>query len=573
MSQTTLHPSQIKNDISLSTTDEKGKKTSKKPSKSGIFTVSRKMTIVASLAAATIIIALSVIAVVNQTNSLNQLGSKSFITITKLLSKNIGGGLKWGKKDAVEAIYKDFVKSDGDAITQLVTFNAAGEPFTTYSANNGASVDLSNAPKWIDSTGTEAYSISMENYVVAAIPVFSGKNNDFVGTLAIAWSNQQIQDSIFAAELQIFYFAIAALIAVIALMIYTARSLIGKPLEEMNQVMSQLAKGNNQVEVPYLSRQDDIGLIAKAVLVFKENALNQVSLEAEKDQTSKASHDREIYVDQLIQDFRTNISTGLEYVTNNSSEMKDTADTLFNISHETSEQATLATSASEEASTNVATVAAAAEELSSSISEITRQVEQTSKIVVSANETTEITNTQIINLAEKSQRIGDVISLIQDIAEQTNLLALNATIEAARAGEMGKGFAVVATEVKSLANQTAKATEEISAQISDIQISTSGAVKGINKITDIMQEVNDYTTSIGSAVGEQNLATIEISENVANASNGTQEMATSIAEISQSIKQTNVSADEVTQASSQMNTQIDELKNSITDFLNKVAAA
>ena len=545
----------------------------KKNHKSGLFTVSRKMTLIASLAAGIIIIALSVISIFTQSSSLDQLGSKSFVTITKLLSKNIGGGLKWGKMDAVEAVYKEFVKTDGKDIAKLITFNAEGQTFTTYSADGQADIDLSKAPDWAKSAESGVYAENISGYMVAAIPVFSGKNNDFVGTLAIAWSNQQIQNSVFEAGLLMVYFSIAALIAIIALMVFAASSLIGKPLSAMNQVMSRLAKGENQIEIPYLSRKDDIGLIAKAVLVFKENALNQAKLEVEKNQNNQANHDRQNYIDQLIQDFKTNISAGLESVSNNSGEMKITADTLFDISNETTQQATFAASASEEASANVATVAAAAEELSSSISEISRQVEQTGKIVEDATRTTNATNQQVVSLAEKSQRIGAVVSLIQDIAEQTNLLALNATIEAARAGEMGKGFAVVASEVKSLANQTAKATEEISAQVSDIQASTHEAVQGINQITDIMQEVNNYTSSIGNAVSEQNDATIEISENVAQASNGTQEMASSMANISESIKQTNISADQVTQVSAQMNSQIDELKSSITDFLNKVAAA
>ncbi|MBL1421515.1 MAG: methyl-accepting chemotaxis protein [Alphaproteobacteria bacterium] len=541
--------------------------------KPGLFTVSRKMTLIASIAAIIIIVALSGISIFNQSNSLNQLGSKSFVTITKLLAKNIGGGLKWGKIDAVEAVYQQFAKTDGKDIAKLVTFSADGQQFTNYSVDQQANIDLSNAPEWAKSAESGAYSKHIGDYVIAAVPVFSGKGNDFVGTLAIAWSNQQIQSSVNTASLQMVFFSIAALIALVVLMVFAASSLIGKPLAEMNQVMSRLAKGRNEIEIPYLSRQDDIGLIAKAVLVFKENALDQAALEVEKNQSNQANQERQVYIDQLIQDFKGNISTGLENVSNNSGEMKITADTLFNISNDTTQQATSAASASEEASSNVATVAAAAEELSSSISEITRQVEQTRKIVGDASITTEQTNKQVVSLAEKSQRIGDVVSLIQDIAEQTNLLALNATIEAARAGEMGKGFAVVASEVKSLANQTAKATEEISAQVTDIQTSTQDAVQGINQITNIMKEVSDYTSSIGDAVSEQNLATIEISENVAQASSGTQEMAASMSDISSSIKQTNVSANEVTQASTQMNGQIDELKTSITDFLTKVAAA
>lgn len=574
MSQNTMHPDHtISEQIIPSPTNLAADKINTKTSQPGPFTVSRKMTLIASLAAATIIIALSILAVINQTNSLNNLGSKSFVTISKLLGKNIGGGLKWGKIDAVEAVYKDFVKTDGQAIAQLVTFNASGEVFTSYSTNAEVQIDLAQAPQWAKSAQSDAYSKTLAHHVVAAIPVYSGKNNDFVGTLAIAWSDDQIQSSILDAKLQMLYFAIAALIAVIALMIYTARSLIGKPLEAMNHTMSQLAKGNNHVEIPYLSRKDDIGLVAKAVLVFKENALEQEVLETEKKQNNESNQNRQTYIDNLITKFKGDVSDSLTNVSQNSKAMNSIADRLTEISTSTSVQANSATSASEESSTNVSTVAAAAEELSSSISEITRQVEETGKIVQNANKTTVKTNAQVVSLAEKSLRIGAVVSLIQDIAEQTNLLALNATIEAARAGEMGKGFAVVASEVKSLANQTAKATEEISAQVTDIQSSTKEAVQGIEEISQIMNEVGEYTNSIGCSVTEQNIATTEISENITRASVGTQEMAHNISNISDSVEQTNMSAIDVTQASSEMNTQIDDLQISIKDFLDKVAAA
>lgn len=348
---------------------------------------------------------------------------------------------------------------------------------------------------------------------------------------------------------------------------------ITKPLKILTNSMATLSTGDTSIDVAGQDRKDEVGQMAKAVEQFRQNAIQQEKLEAEKNENSQKNSQRQLYVDDLIANFRTTITDGLENVTNNGSEMKNTADAMSDLSNATSEQANLASSASEEASTNVSTVAAAAEELSSSITEITRQVEQTNMIVQKAADTTEITNQQIISLADKSQKIGDVVSLIQDIAEQTNLLALNATIEAARAGEMGKGFAVVASEVKSLANQTAKATEEISAQVNDIQASTNEAVKGISEITEIMSDVNQYIDAIEASVVEQNNATIEISNNVAQASNGTQDTATNIASISDSIRKTNESANNVASASMQMNAQVGDLKTSVNEFLDKVASA
>lgn len=310
-----------------------------------------------------------------------------------------------------------------------------------------------------------------------------------------------------------------------------------------------------------------------AVTEANEAQKKAEALSLERNKAGDESHQRQVAIDVLIQTFKASVADSLQSVSDHSGEMKQIAADLSDMSGEASGQITLASSASDEASNNVNTVAVAAEELSSSISEITRQVEQTNDIVQRASETTAKTNDQVLSLAEKSQKIGDVVSLIQDIAEQTNLLALNATIEAARAGEMGKGFAVVASEVKSLANQTAKATEEIAGQVTDIQNSTKDAVSGIEEITRIMVEVNEYTSTIGSSVTQQNDATMEISENVAQASSGTQEVANNMTNISNVIENTRESARKVADVSENMNDQVDTLKASINDFLKNVASA
>ncbi|NRA88482.1 MAG: Cache 3/Cache 2 fusion domain-containing protein [Rhizobiales bacterium] len=403
-------------------------------------------------------------------------------------------------------------------------------------------------------------------------PIFAADNKQVIGILYVGIVKSRV-DAILndiSSGLLIAIILVSAVLLVLAFFICRA---ILRPIPVMTQILTTIANNETIKEIPYDKQPNEIGDMARAIAILAQNNTERQQLEQERDINSKSSEDRQVYVDGLISDFRSTITDGLENVTKNSLDMKSTADELSRISNATSEQATLASGASEEASTNVGTVASAAEELSSSISEITRQVEQTTSIVQKAADTTEATNQKIVSLAEKSQRIGDVVSLIQDIAEQTNLLALNATIEAARAGEMGKGFAVVASEVKSLANQTAKATEEISGQVADIQAATVDAVKGIKEITEIMAEVNDYTNAIGSSVAEQNSATIEISNNVAQASNGTQEMASSMSNISASIDETSSSANNVATASTEMNAQVDMLKSSVNDFLSKVASA
>ncbi len=377
----------------------------------------------------------------------------------------------------------------------------------------------------------------------------------------------------FLADLQISLILSIIIFLIVIAIAFNIIKNIASPLVTLTDAMNKLAVGNTDLGKLDTNRRDEFGQMASAIEGFRESAIEQVSLETQKSETSEKSANRQKYIDQLIEEFRAGISQGLENVTSNSTDMQSTANSLSDISDQSSSQADNATLSAESASNNVATVAVAAEELSSSIGEISRQVEQTNSIIQKASETTKTTNQQVLSLAEKSQRIGDVVKLIQDIAEQTNLLALNATIEAARAGEMGKGFAVVASEVKSLASQTAKATEEISTQISDIQSSTNDAVSGISEISNIMADVDNYTNEIASSVNEQNSATLEISENVGKASQGTQEMAKSIENITNSISKTNISANQVASASSSMSNQVDALKTSVDSFLSKVSAA
>lgn len=365
----------------------------------------------------------------------------------------------------------------------------------------------------------------------------------------------------------------AALLAALATLgLFFARS-ITKPISRLTRVMGDLASGDLDVEIEGSERSDELGEMARAVEVFKESGIERRRLETASEAEQRQSEERQGRVDGLILNFRETVSAALEVVAANTTEMSATANTLTSIANDTSGQANEAANASQSASENVQAVAAAAEQLAASIEEISRQVAKTNTIVNEANDATNATNEKVANLATAAQKIGDVISLIQDIAEQTNLLALNTSIEAARAGEAGKGFAVVASEVKSLANQTATATEEISAQIADIQSSTSEAVTAIEQIAKTMGEVNSYTASIASAVEEQGAATAEISQSVAQAAKGTEQVVGSMGIVTNSIGETNQSASQVLTASEDVSKQAHTLKSTIDKFLSDVAAA
>jgi hypothetical protein len=293
---------------------------------------------------------------------------------------------------------------------------------------------------------------------------------------------------------------------------------------------------------------------------------------AEQERAAILEHEqRRTAIDAAIAAFRPMVEKLLSRVSGSAASMRDTAGKLFGSSDQTSQRADGAVNAFNEASSNVETAAVAAEELSHSIAEISRQLTHTSDIVRLATDEARATDGEIAGLADGAQKIGEVVKLIRDIADQTNLLALNATIEAARAGEAGRGFAVVASEVKSLAVQTAKATEDIANHILAVQHSTGGAVEAIRKIATRMQEINQYTSAVAAAIEEQNSATGEISHNVASAAQGSGHVVEVLNEVVGAATETRVSAEVVRDASQTVETAVSNLRLEVEDFLKKVA--
>jgi methyl-accepting chemotaxis protein len=301
-----------------------------------------------------------------------------------------------------------------------------------------------------------------------------------------------------------------------------------------------------------------------------EDVTDQRKAEEERS-AIRQQEQRRAAIDTAIAAFRPKVESLLTSVSDNASTMRTTAATLFNSSGHTSERAEGAVHSFHEASTNVETAAVAADELSRSIAEISRQLTHASEIVNMATSEAHSTDGEMAELADGAQKIGDVIKLIRTIAGQTNLLALNATIEAARAGEAGKGFAVVASEVKSLAVQTAKATEDIANHIQSVQASTASAVKAIRQITARMQEINQHTAAVASSVEQQNAATSEISLNVASAAEGTGHVVSVLGEVSGAATETRSSAELVLNASETVESVVSNLRGEVEDFLKKVA--
>ncbi len=381
-----------------------------------------------------------------------------------------------------------------------------------------------------------------------------------------------------AAELISFVQMKASIIAVFSIVLGAALAfligrMISKPIISMTDTMKDLADGNNEVDIPGTGRGDEIGSMASAVEVFKMNAIERVRLEEEQRKEQQAKEARAKRVEEMISKFDSTATSNLSSLSAAAQEMSSTAQSMAETADRTSAAAGNVSAATQEASTNVQTVASATEELSSSIQEISGQVSESSRIVNKAqDQATETTNT-VQSLTEAAGRIGDVIDIINNIAEQTNLLALNATIEAARAGDAGKGFAVVASEVKTLANQTSKATEEIGTHISKMQEVTGEAARAIEEIASTIGDINAIAATISAAVEEQGAATGEISRNVQEASSGTDQVTQNIAGVSEDVQMTNQAANDVKTASGEVAQLADQLEVTMRDFLEKVKAA
>ena len=363
----------------------------------------------------------------------------------------------------------------------------------------------------------------------------------------------------------------AALLAAIAWIVI---GFVVRPLARITAMMDAVAGGDLDRTVEGAARKDEIGSLARSLEAFRAKGLELRRMEAESEAVKQAAEaERKAALVRMADAFEANVGTIVETVSSASTQLQATAQSMSAATEETARQSTVVAAASEQATANVQTVAVASEELAASIREIARQVATSTQIAGSAVERATDTSGRVTALADSARRIGEVVGLIQSIASQTNLLALNATIEAARAGEAGKGFAVVASEVKALAQQTAKATEEIGNQIGAIQSATDETVGAIDAIAGVIRDMDQIATAIAAAVEEQASATDEISRNVQQAAAGTTEVSTNIVGVNQAANEAGVASNDVLGASGELARMAADLRTEMDRFLNGVRAA
>ncbi|MBP2300974.1 methyl-accepting chemotaxis protein [Azospirillum picis] len=380
----------------------------------------------------------------------------------------------------------------------------------------------------------------------------------------------QVEASVWTSALS--FGGLGILVGVVGSWLVARRGISG-PLDRLTAAMKDLSQKHYAIDLSDAGRTDEVGAMAKAVTVFRDAMQTADRLEAERLLTQEARERRAAEIERLIAGFEVEVGDIMRSVSEAASTLDTTAQSMGSVAERTDIRASAAAEAAEEASTNVQTVAAAAEELAISIQEISGQVHRSTEITTRAGAEAEQANRQVEGLVEQARRIGEIVDMIAGIASQTNLLALNATIEAARAGEAGKGFAVVASEVKHLATQTAKATEDISAQIASMQGATDGAALAIADIGGTIGSIREVASSIAAAIEEQGAATAEISRNVQAAADGTRSVTSNILGVSQAVSQTGAAASELKGASGDLAGQSTHLRREVERFLSGIRAA
>ena len=478
--------------------------------------------------------------------------------------KKYGEGLLKFNAQILDVVkrWETIVKAD-DA-EQFATFKKRIEQFVEFRkelVRRGVEINAAAGREWGDNDANRAVRSALNKDLEALSKVYAGRAKQIA---------QETETNRTLSFVLTCLGGVALALVVIGIVII-ARS-VARPLAAITATIKQVADGAENVVVPHSDRADEIGALARAIQVFQESMGRNRNLASQVSQDSAAREERARHIEQSVEAFGEAIGAIMRGLSDNASVMRETAQTITRVTADANSRAGTAANATEQASHNVTAVAGAAEELSASVVEIGRQVRQSAGAVEQTGQRTEKSISEIESLAAATQRIDGVLTLIQAIAEQTNLLALNATIEAARAGDAGRGFAVVAHEVKALAGQTAKATAEIGENVAMIQASTRNAVDAVREIGGAVREINEVTSAIAGAIGQQDQATREISSNAQSAAQGNETLVANITSLRDAIGETDTAAASVLTAASSLTKTADTLSREVETFFQNLRA-
>jgi len=497
---------------------------------------------------------------------------ESVLNSTSMLSRMLTAPVKFRQASAIEGTYKGMVSVPENRIATIEVLDQQGTTLNSFQDSDFTPNDFAAlAAASARSTGEKV--VQTDKAILISTAIMNSAGDQQLGVLNIAWSTQALNTYLDALERRQLTLGVVILVVGGVLMALLLTRMLSRPLRGMSDVMQHMADGDYNVEVQGTARADEIGTMAQALLVFRDNGRKVAGLQEEQERMrQRAETERKAMLAEMANGFEASVNTMMQRVLKSTQELQQHTAIMSTAATNSGSQTRQAAQAAQNASASVNAVAAATEEMSATINEISQQMQTAARHTANVGSVADAAQQQVEILLSASERINEIIGLIEAIANQTNLLALNATIEAARAGEAGKGFAVVANEVKALANQTAKATEDIKQQTTEIMSSTRNVVDTIRNIGSLTRESSTISAAVAAAVEEQGVATQEIVVNTASASDGTTEVSASLGRLAELAQETGALSQQVMQAVRMLGSEADGMNGEIAQFLRKVRA-